>query len=401
MSDTGIGETIATNLVPDPRLANVIPGAVNVVQAVLAGGMGVSLEKGAGDGAGYVTPWSETADASGDRVCVLIVSANDLSPSDGESLETPSGTPPVWLRGSSTGYAEVMAIRTGEPAAVRLHAPESGVLTVLRSGVFTIESWEAMQERGIIYFDGGGIIQASESGYTLPPATIVQIGGVKPGDGLEVEPDGTLNVIPQSVPIATQDTAGVVRIGQGLRVTADGTVSVRLGENMGFDQSGNITSTASGWQPDLSDYYTRTESDGRYYTRELADRTFATATALNELERKVDGIDVGGGTDLSGYATEDWVENGFVRKTDYRAFRIVHGQWNARTTTGNAFFSTRQSITAGFTGTPVVMVECSNAQVNVCVQGTNASGFTIAGFAINGGNQNIIGSWTAIGPVDQ
>lgn len=310
--ESQIGEEIARNLVPDPRLTKVLPGGVNVVQSVMSGGMGVSLEKGAGDGDAYVLPWSEAGSAAGDKVCVLIVSSNTLQPpADGVSLDDGGdGSGLVWLRGASTGYAEVMAVRCADPAACRLHAPASGVLTLIKSGVFDLDSWSAMQERGIIYFDGGGIIQASESGYTLPPATASTLGGVIVGDGLAVTPQGVLSVVRQDLPIATQDTAGVVKAGNGVRVKSDGTLEVRLGKNLSFDSSGNIDAEAGGQSVDLSDYYTKTEVDGKFLTKELAEATYATKDEIPS---------GGGGSDLSGYATEDWVESNYLSQSDARS----------------------------------------------------------------------------------
>lgn len=310
VDESQIGEEIARNLVPDPRLTKILPGGVNVVQSVLSGGMGVSLERGAGDGEAYVTPWVDAGSAAGDKVCVLIVSSNTLQPpAGGVSLDDGGdGSGLVWLRGASTGYAEVMAVRCADPASCRLHAPASGVLTIVKSGVFDMDSWSAMQERGIIYFDGGGIIQASESGYTLPPATASTLGGVIVGDGLQVTPQGVLSVIPQELPIATQDTAGVVKAGNGVRVKSDGTLEVRLGKNLSFDTSGNIDA-AGGQSVDLSDIYTKAEVDGKFLTKELAEATYA----------KKDEIPSGGGSDLSGYATEDWVESNYLSQSDARS----------------------------------------------------------------------------------
>lgn len=396
VDENQIGEVIATNLVPDPRLTKILPGGVNVVQSVLSGGMGVSLEKGAGDGDAYVLPWSEAGSAAGDKVCVLIVSSNTLQPpAGGVSLDDGGdGSGLVWLRGSSTGYAEVMAVRCATPAACRLHAPASGVLTIVKSGVFDLDSWGAMQERGIIYFDGGGIIQASESGYTLPPATASTLGGVIVGDGLQVTPHGVLSVIPQELPIATQDTAGVVKAGNGVRVKSDGTLEVRLGKNLSFDSSGNIDAAGGSQSVDLSDYYTRSEVDGKFLTKELAEATYA----------KKDEIPSGGGgggdVDLKGYATEEWVESNFVSSRDFTRFKIVKGNISLNLGSDSQFTSQELFFNAGFTSTPVVMVECSNTQVNCCIQGTSSTKFTIACYAINGGTQSVHGSWVAIGPVD-
>lgn len=297
MAEENIGEIIAVNLIPDPRLTNVMPGGVNVTQHVLSGGMGVTLEKGSEESSAYVTPWANYEYAAGDKVCVLIVSSNSLNPpSKGVSLDS-SSEQVIWYRGASTNYAEVMIVRCADPTKCRLFAPGSGVLTVIKSGVFDLDSWNAMQERNIIYFDGGGLVQASESGYTLPPATNTTLGGVIVGSGLTITAQGVLSVLQQDLPIATQDTTGVVKIGNGLRASADGTLSVRLGENLTFDQSGNINASGGGSSSvDLSDYYTRAETDGKFLTKELAEATYATKDDLDKVS--------GGDADLTKYYTK-------------------------------------------------------------------------------------------------
>lgn len=63
--------------------------------------------------------------------------------------------------------------------------------------------------------------------YTLPKAASNILGGVKVGDGLTVESDGTLNAIPGSytLPTATSQTLGGVKVGSGLAITG-GVLSV-------------------------------------------------------------------------------------------------------------------------------------------------------------------------------
>lgn len=391
VDESQIGEVIATNLVPDPRLTKILPGGVNVVQAVMSGGMGVSLERGAGDGEAYATPWVDAGSAAGDKVCVLIVSSNTLAPpAGGVSLDDGGdGSGLVWLRGASTGYAEVMAVRCSTPASCRLHAPASGVLTIVKSGVFDLDSWGAMQDRGIIYFDGGGIIQASESGYTLPPATTSTLGGVIVGDGLQVTPQGVLSVIPQELPIASQDTAGVVKAGNGVRVKSDGTLEIRLGKNLSFDVSGNIDAEAGGQSVDLSDYYTRSEVDGKFLTKELAEATYAT-------KDEIPGG--GGGSDLSGYATEDWVTNNFLDKSDYTGFEVQSGSYTYGRVDGGGFAQVDISFNHSFSGTPVVSAGTNQAVLNCQVSSVNSSRFTVLLYNIGSGQvSNVHVNWWAVG----
>lgn len=392
VDESQIGEVIATNLVPDPRLTKILPGGVNVVQAVMSGGMGVSLERGAGDGEAYATPWVDAGSAAGDKVCVLIVSSNTLAPpAGGVSLDDGGdGSGLVWLRGASTGYAEVMAVRCSTPASCRLFAPASGVLTVVKSGVFDLDSWGAMQERGIIYFDGGGIIQASESGYTLPPATASTLGGVIVGDGLQVTPQGVLSVIQQDLPIASQDTAGVVKAGNGVRVKSDGTLEIRLGKNLSFDTSGNIDAEAGGQSVDLSDYYTRSEVDGKFLTKELAEATYATKDEIPP--------GGGGGSDLSGYATEDWVSNNFLDKSDYTGFEVQSGSYTYGSVAGGGFKQVDISFNHSFSGTPVVSAGTNQAVMNCQVSTVNSSRFTVLLHNISSGQvSDVHVNWWAIG----
>lgn len=349
--ESQIGEEIARNLVPDPRLTRILPGGVNVTQAVMSGGMGVSLEKAAGDGDAYVLPWSEAGSAAGDKVCVLIVSSNTLQPpAGGVSLDDGGdGSGLVWLRGASTGYAEVMAVRCADPAACRLHAPASGVLTLIKSGVFDLDSWGAMQERGIIYFDGAGIIQASESGYTLPPATTSTLGGVIVGDGLAVTPQGVLSVVRQDLPIATQDTAGVVKAGNGVRVKSDGTLEVRLGKNLSFDVSGNIDAEAGGQSVDLSDYYTRSEVDGKFLTKELAEATYA---------KKDAGTGEGGEFNPDDYYTKTEADDRFFTNaaSDARIPYFFRCVTVSQDSDGNAMVQVAFTRPSGASGNPWVFV---------------------------------------------
>ena len=384
--ESQIGEEIARNLVPDPRLTRVLPGGVNVVQSVMSGGMGVSLGRGEGDGEAYATPWVDAGSAAGDKVCVLIVSSNTLAPpAGGVSLDDGGdGSGLVWLRGASTGYAEVMAVRCADPAACRLFAPASGVLTVIKSGVFDLDSWGAMQERGIIYFDGGGIIQASESGYTLPPATTSTLGGVIVGDGLQVTPQGVLSVIPQDLPIATQDTAGVVKAGNGVRVRSDGTLEIRLGKNLSFDTSGNIDAEGGSQSVDLSDYYTRSETDGKFLTKELAEATYATK----------DEIPSGGG---DGYATESWVTNNFLDKDDYNDYEVQVGSYNYGQLNAGANVNFKISFNHSFAARPTVSAGCNQAAVIINVLGSSASDITVLAANTGVAVSNLTINWCAIG----
>lgn len=60
--------------------------------------------------------------------------------------------------------------------------------------------------------------------YTLPIASTSTLGGVRIGDNISEESDGTI-----SVPIASASTAGVVKVGQNLTIDSDGTLNAQAG----------------------------------------------------------------------------------------------------------------------------------------------------------------------------
>ena len=87
---------------------------------------------------------------------------------------------------------------------------------------------------------GGG------SSYVLPAATDETLGGVKVGDNLTVDEDGTLNAEdPYTLPAATDETLGGVIVGDDLAID-DGVLSVEVSipqkdsYKISVDGSGNI-----------------------------------------------------------------------------------------------------------------------------------------------------------------
>jgi len=72
-----------------------------------------------------------------------------------------------------------------------------------------------------VAFDGTADITITTS---LAAATTSTIGGVIVGDGISVEPDGTISV--DTISVATDTVAGTVIIGDGINVELDGTISV-------------------------------------------------------------------------------------------------------------------------------------------------------------------------------
>lgn len=76
------------------------------------------------------------------------------------------------------------------------------------------------------------IVESGGSGYTLPPATTEKLGGIKVGQNLTIDEDGTLNAQAgggggeaYELPIATKDILGGIKIGDRLTITEDGVLS--------------------------------------------------------------------------------------------------------------------------------------------------------------------------------
>lgn len=387
-------ETIATNHVPEGWLGKQFPSSDGVTQQVLADGGGIALNTNGADG--WVAPWAGVAKPAGDAVGVLLLLyADGLQPAGGSTI---TGGTVVWLRGSAGLYAHAIAVRANDLSGLRLHAPAGGrTLTVLKCGLYDMDSWQQMQARDVIYFDGGSMTRASADGYVLPPATSMTLGGVMIDTStLRITPAGLLSVLRQEIPTATSDRLGGVKTGRGVRTAADGTLSVRLGRNLDFDANGAIEAPDI-QTPDLSDYVTNTRLESKlsdYYTKDLADAKF---------EPKGSGGSGGGGeADLSKYYTKEEADARFVNITDFAKYRIVTGSWSAGGTVegGSQYGTVNVNFPPGFTAIPNVSIQCENAQVNHVVQGVSETGFTIAYYAINGGNQTVAGSYTAMGPVE-
>ena len=63
--------------------------------------------------------------------------------------------------------------------------------------------------------------------YSLPAATSTTLGGIKVGDNLTIDADGTLSgAAPYALPAATTSTRGGVKAGSNLTVYADGTLAL-------------------------------------------------------------------------------------------------------------------------------------------------------------------------------
>ena len=75
-----------------------------------------------------------------------------------------------------------------------------------------------------------GTLSASGGGYTLPTATASRLGGVKIGSNISVGEDGTISThAPYSLPNAGASTLGGVKVGSGLSIDENGVLSASGG----------------------------------------------------------------------------------------------------------------------------------------------------------------------------
>lgn len=162
--------------------------------------------------------------------------------------------------------------------------------------------------------------------YTLPEASSTTLGGVKVGSGLSIT-NGVLSAtgstvadsidwskvqnkpsfasvatsgdyndltnkptIPQeyTLPAASESALGGIKVGSGLSITSDGVLSA--------------TGSSSGEAVDLSNYYTKTQTDDKFYTKEQTDAAIQSAMSSATV-------------DLSNYYTKTETDNTFALKS--------------------------------------------------------------------------------------
>jgi hypothetical protein len=102
--------------------------------------------------------------------------------------------------------------------------PVVGGLAV-NSGALSIDNTVTPATNPVITYNSHGLVTASRAlqPNDLPSGSGSEVGAVKPGDGLSVRPDGTLDVVP-----ATSVSIGGVIQGAGITIAADGKISQSL-----------------------------------------------------------------------------------------------------------------------------------------------------------------------------
>ena len=155
---------------------------------------------------------------------------------DGIGLDKlPDASPNTVLAGpAGSGSAATPAYRSIVPDDLpagtattkgAVSAPASGGLAVDGAGAVSIDNTVVAGGNPFVNYNSHGLITSSRplSGTDLPPPALGNLGGVKPGDGLAVTGDGTLNVIP-----ATDTAIGGVIASDGITIAADGKISQSL-----------------------------------------------------------------------------------------------------------------------------------------------------------------------------
>lgn len=120
------------------------------------------------------------------------------------------------------------------------------------------------------------------SEYNLPVASIDNLGGIKVGNNLSIEPDGTLNASGGgSLPIATDSILGGVKIGNNMNVTPDGVITSKI----------NNTLTSTLVTESLSANQGRILNEGK--VDKIAGKGLSTNDFTNAEKTKLDGVQVG------------------------------------------------------------------------------------------------------------
>lgn len=142
--------------------------------------------------------------------------------------------------------------------------------------------------------------------YHLPIASATTLGGIKVGNNLTIEEDGTLNAesTEYNLPVATSSTLGGVKIGSGLTMT-DQVLSVNVDSNLSNSSTNpvrnsvvtsNINTLTSGLQSatsninDLNDYYTTLNSTVGGHTMDISDLNDAVTQNTSDIQSNADAI---------------------------------------------------------------------------------------------------------------
>lgn len=90
-------------------------------------------------------------------------------------------------------------------------------------------------------------IDTATRNYHLPIASAVTLGGIKVGDNLTIESDGTLNAATTqyNLPVASPSTLGGIKIGNGLTISTAGSLSVNVDSILDEDSTNPIQNAAA------------------------------------------------------------------------------------------------------------------------------------------------------------
>ena len=205
----------------------------------------------------------------------------------------PDATAGTVLAGPASGPAASPTFRALVPSDIPtatsttkggVSIPAGSGLSVDGNGATKIDNTVVAGGFPFVNFNSHGLITSGRalSGSDLPPPALGQPGAVKPGTGLEVTADGTLNVLPP-----TGGDIGGVKTGNGINIAADGTVSQSLTgiapgtyTKLTVDNMGNAT---AGGALEASDIPTLdlNQIGGEISTGQLADKSVTRAKLAN------------------------------------------------------------------------------------------------------------------------
>ena len=137
-------------------------------------------------------------------------------------------------------------------------------------------------------------IETAIRNYHLPIASATELGGIKVGENLSIEEDGTLNANPAGyrLPVATSDTLGGIKVGSKLSIS-DGVLSVTTDSSLSSSSTNPIqNNTVNAALTSLtSTVQTNTESIGTINTSlgTLSNTVSTNTTNISTLTSTVNG----------------------------------------------------------------------------------------------------------------
>jgi len=173
--------------------------------------------------------------------------------------------------------------KAGTTSLGLVSVPTTGGIVVNGSSAISLSMVATAGTSAVVTYGGDGRITAGRnlSPTDLPVATASTVGAVKPGAGLSVTADGTLNaaITPADLPVATATTLGIVVPGSGLTIDSGGVIRVNnvvaagSAAKVSYNGQGLVTGAGTLNASDIPDLDAAKITSGSFSTAQIADRS--------------------------------------------------------------------------------------------------------------------------------